>query len=67
MQVEEREVVLSELFTASEVFGTGSGTEITPVVEVGGRRVGAGDVGKVTSRAEKLFFEDVKRNGTKIL
>lgn len=67
MQVEEREVVLSELFTASEVFGTGSGTEITPVVEVGGRRVGAGDVGMVTSRAEELFFEDVKRNGTKIL
>jgi branched-chain amino acid aminotransferase len=67
MQVEEREVVLAELFTASEVFGTGSGTEITPVVEVGGRRVGAGDVGKVTSRAEELFFEDVKRNGVKIL
>lgn len=67
VHVEEREVVLSELFTASEVFGTGSGTEITPIVAVGGRKVGVGDAGKVTSRAEQLFFGDVKHNGTKIL
>ncbi|MCX5823768.1 MAG: aminotransferase class IV [Deltaproteobacteria bacterium] len=64
--VEERDVVVSELFTADEIFGTGTGTEITPVIEVNGRKIGEGKPGPVTNRIDEKFKEFKKDNGTPV-
>ena len=64
IQTEERDVALSELFTADEVFGTGTGTEISPVVEINGRKVGEGKPGSLTNEIEMRFREFIGRSGT---
>jgi len=56
----ERQVDRSELMSASECFMTGTAAEITPVVEVDRRPIGAGKVGEVTSELQKRFFEVVR-------
>src|SRR5262249_52746260 len=37
----------------------GAGAEITPVVEIDGRRIGSGEPGPVTRRIQELFFDTV--------
>ena len=37
MDVEERNISLTELYSADEAFGTGSMGELTPITEVDGR------------------------------
>jgi len=50
----ERNVTPYELFTADEVFLTGTAAEITPVKEVNKRIIGDGKLGPIT---KKLLFE----------
>ena len=64
--VEERDVIVSELYTADEIFGTGTGTEITPVIEVNGRKIGEGKPGPVTDEMDEKFREFKKDNGTPV-
>jgi branched-chain amino acid aminotransferase len=66
LKVEEREITLSELFVADEIFGTGTGTEISPIIEVNGRRVGEGTPGPITNEIERKFSELVLKLGTPI-
>ncbi len=47
--VSERLFTLLEVYTADEVFLTGTAAEVIPVVEVDARPVGDGKVGKITS------------------
>ena len=63
IQTEERDVALSELFTADEVFGTGTGTEISPVVEINGRKVGEGKLGPLTNEIKMRFKNLIHRIG----
>lgn len=46
--VKERSIPLQELYNADEVFLTGTTTEVMPVVEIDGRRIGNGRPGRVT-------------------
>jgi branched-chain amino acid aminotransferase len=55
----ERTVARSELYTADEIFLTGTGAQIAPVTSVDRRRVGNGDVGPVAGRLQKLYMEAV--------
>lgn len=64
--VEERDIVLSELYTAEEVFGTGTGTEISPVIEINGRRVGDGKAGSLTNQIEMRFKDFIEKTGTPV-
>ena len=48
MEVVEREIDRTELYTADEAFLCGSGYEITPVTSVDRFPVGRGEVGPVT-------------------
>jgi branched-chain amino acid aminotransferase len=55
--VEVREVDLARgaLYTADEVFLTGTAAEVTPVREIDGRTVGPGEPGPITRKAQDLF------------
>ena len=66
--VVERNVTPSELFTADEVFLTGTAAEITPVREVNGRAIGNGRIGPVTKKLLVEFDKLVRdpKNGVKI-
>jgi branched-chain amino acid aminotransferase len=64
--VVERDLSVTEILNADEVFLTGTGTEITPVVEVEGRRIGDGDAGPVTLSLHEAYSEVVRSEGTPI-
>ncbi len=63
LPTEERNVSLSELYTAAEVFTTGTMGELAPVLEIDGRVVGAGGIGPVTRRLRELYRERTAREG----
>jgi branched-chain amino acid aminotransferase len=44
------------MWTADELFMTGTAAEVTPVREVDGRRIGSGEPGPVTRRLQDRFF-----------
>jgi branched-chain amino acid aminotransferase len=57
LPVDKRDVDRTELYAADEVFLTGTGYQIAPVVEVDGRPVGTGEMGPVAGRLQGLYFE----------
>jgi branched-chain amino acid aminotransferase len=57
IRVIEREVARSELYTADEIFLTGTAAGIAPVISVDRRPVGNGKVGPVTERLAKAYFD----------
>ena len=59
----ERDVSLTEVYRASEVFCTGTMGELVPVVEVDGRRIGTSAPGAMTGWLQGLFREVVSREG----
>ncbi len=60
VQVVQRSIARSELYTANEVFITGTGCEIVPVVEIDGRRVGPGTVGDATRVVQDTYQRMVR-------
>jgi branched-chain amino acid aminotransferase len=58
--VEERTFARDELYTADEVFLTGTAAELTPVREIDDRRIGDGMPGPVSRRVQEAFFAEVK-------
>ena len=57
---------LTELYTADEVFVTGTMGGIAPVISVDGRTVGSGAAGPVTGQLAKLLAELTARTGTPV-
>jgi len=55
-----------DLYTADEVFVTGTAAEVAPIVEIDGRSIGSGKPGPVTKKLMKAFREVTKREGTPI-
>ena len=51
----ERNLSLTELYTADEAFTTGTMGELTPILEADGRVVGDGSRGPVTKSLQKLY------------
>lgn len=60
MDVVERAIERTELYTADECFLTGSGAEVTPVVSVDSRPIGNGGVGAFTSKLQQLYHDVVR-------
>ena len=58
--VVEENLVRTDLYTADEVFFTGTAAEITPIREVDDRTVGAGHRGPVTKSLQDAFFAATK-------
>ncbi len=53
----------TDLWAADEVFTTGTMGELSPVLEIDGRRIGSGRAGVVTRRLQELFRERTAREG----
>jgi branched-chain amino acid aminotransferase len=62
----EDDVRRYDLFTAEEMFLTGTGAEVIPVVEVDGRVIGSGKPGKHTADLIRGYHKLVTSTGTKI-
>jgi branched-subunit amino acid aminotransferase/4-amino-4-deoxychorismate lyase len=62
----ERDLSLTDVYTADEMFATGTMGELTPVLECDGRRIGAGRRGPLTARLQQLFAERTARDGDPI-
>ena len=57
----EATLVRHDLYTADECFLTGTAAEVIPVVEIDGRKIGAGVPGPITQRLTKDFHALVRR------
>lgn len=65
VDVREESISRDELYTADEVFLTGTAAEITPVRDIDHRKIGRGEAGPVTRRLQESFFSVVKGNDAK--
>jgi len=59
-QVREQSFTRDQLWTADEIFMTGTAAEVTPIREIDGRRIGDGEPGPVTKALQAKFFAVVK-------
>jgi branched-chain amino acid aminotransferase len=59
----QRNVSLTEMYTAEEVFTTGTMGELTPVIEIDGRRIGGGTPGPMIRRLSGLHGDWVRAHG----
>lgn len=60
--IDEKAIPAAELVAVDELFLTGTGSEIMPVVQVDDHRVGDGRPGPVTRLLQKEFFRKIKVN-----
>ncbi len=60
----ERNLSLTEVYAADEVFTSGTMGELTPVLEADGRQIGDGKAGTLTRRLQKLHREFAYEHGT---
>ena len=59
----EKNLSLTELYTATEAFTTGTMGELTPILEADGRIIGAGNAGSLTKRLQALHRDYAYRHG----
>ena len=57
VEVVESTMTLEEVYSAEEVFLTGSAAEIVPVIKVDGNQIGNGAPGVLTSRIADLYTQ----------
>ena len=60
LTVRSKRITRDEVYCADEVFLSGTAAEITPVVEVDGRRIGAGIPGPLTRGLQQAYFACVR-------
>src|SRR5205807_5636626 len=56
----ERQVDRTELYVAEEIFLSGTGAQIAPVVSVDHRLVGNGQIGPIAKELQELYFDIVR-------
>lgn len=64
-EIYEKRISISEMYTADEVFVTGSMGELTPVLNIDGRQI-AEEKGTITTKFMKLYEELAKNGGVPI-
>ena len=65
INVIERSIDRTELYTADELFFCGTGAQISPIGNVDKRPVGNGEMGPVTKKLQELYFRVVKNEISK--
>jgi branched-chain amino acid aminotransferase len=63
-EVIERDLGLFDLYTADEVFVTGTAAEVAPITKVDGRIIGDGKPGSITKELMSAFKELTQTTGT---
>ena len=61
---DERNISLTEVYSADEVFTTGTMGELTPVLEADGRTIADGKVGSLTKQLQELHRDHAYQHGT---
>ncbi|MBP7141539.1 MAG: branched-chain-amino-acid transaminase [Opitutaceae bacterium] len=64
--VEEHDLTRYDVWNADEVFLTGTGAEVIPVVKLDGRQIGTGKPGPVFGRVLEAFRKAVLTDGTRL-
>lgn len=64
---EVKDISLTEVYRADEMFCTGTMGELAPVVELDGRVIGDGQLGDMTRRMSDLFRERTKVEGYQVV
>ncbi|MEO6696863.1 MAG: branched-chain amino acid transaminase [Gammaproteobacteria bacterium] len=59
IEVREKRITRDEVYIADEAFFTGTAAEVTPIRELDGRRIGAGERGPISERLQSLYFDQV--------
>lgn len=59
LRVVSRRLTRDDLYIADEAFFTGTAAEVTPIREIDGRQIGAGERGPITTQLQKAFFDAV--------
>ena len=67
IEVMQRKVARSELYTCDEIFFCGTGVQIAWIKEIDHRVIGTGRIGEITRSIRDLFFEIVKGNNKKYI
>lgn len=65
IEVIERSIGKTELYTAKEVFFSGTAMEVTPIIEIDNRQIGDGKEGKVCKDIKEKFFPLTKGKNEK--
>jgi branched-chain amino acid aminotransferase len=65
IDVVERTVGRTELYTSDELFFCGTGAQIAPIVEVDRRPVADGTLGQITTKIQNLYFDVVQGRSEK--
>lgn len=60
VEVRQADIVRSDLYTADEVFLTGTAAEVVPVREIDDRRIGSGEPGDITRKIQEVFFAAIR-------
>lgn len=63
----ERDISLTELYRADEVFTTGTMGEIAGVLSVDGRTIGNGEIGPLTRRINEAYAERTRNEGEQVV
>jgi branched-chain amino acid aminotransferase len=64
---DRRDLSLTEVYRADEMFCTGTMGELAPVIEVDGRTISSGRPGSVTRRLSELFAALTRRDGVPVV
>jgi len=67
IEITERQIDRSELYIAEECFLTGTAAHITPLAEIAHRKLGNGEIGEITRKLERIYFEVIRGNNPKYL
>lgn len=60
LEVIERPVDRTELYIMDEAFYCGTGAQISPITSIDNRKLGNGEVGEITKKLQKLYFDVVR-------
>lgn len=60
LEVEERVIDRSELYSAEEAFFSGTGAQVVPITSIDNRKVGDGNIGKVVTEIQNLYNDVVR-------
>ena len=62
-----KNISLTEVYRADEMFCSGTMGELAPVIELDGRAIGAGEPGEMTRRLSELFRQRTRNEGYKVV